>query len=179
MTAIVGMEHEGRVYIGGDSAANQNGVVSLMADGKVFRRGEFVMGCAGTPRLTDLMRYVFEPPKPTNDVDAYMRVKFVPSVRECLKAAGYIGKDEDDESDCYLGSMLIGFCGRLYEIDGRFAVVRPSDGYSAVGSGCEVALGVLFATEGVKPEERIKMALYAAEHWTTDVRGPFTVLSTE
>lgn len=178
MTAIVGLEHRGKVYVGGDSAQTVNGILNIKVGGKVFRSGEFVIGCAGKARLNDLVRYGFKPPPIKGDLDAYMASKFAAALRKAIEAAGALEDNEGGWQESP-GRLLVGARGRLYEIDSCFAACREAVGYNAIGSGCEVALGAMYTTEGVKPEERIRAALMAAERWTTDVRGPFTVLSTK
>jgi hypothetical protein len=166
--------------MGGDSAATCNGIVGYRAAGKVYRRGEFLMGGAGSTRAQDLLRYSFEPPPPSEDLDAYMTRDFAAAMRKVLEENGRLA--EDNEGYKTFGSrLLVGVRGRLYEIDPAFAIHCDACEYNAIGSGCEIALGVMYATEKLawKPEERIRLALRAAEHWTTDVRGPFTVLVTE
>jgi hypothetical protein len=164
--------------MGGDSGISCSGIIGTKAGGKVYRKGEFLMGGSGYTRAHDVLRYVFEPPPPTEDLDAYMTRDFTAEMRKVLGDAGRVA--EDDAGFSTFGSrLLVGVRGRLYEIDPAFAVHCDSCAYNAIGSGCEIALGVMYATEGRKPEDRIRLALEASEKWTTDVRGPFTVLSTE
>ena len=51
MTCIVGLVHEGVVYIGGDSAGVGGMSLTVRADEKVFRNGEFLMAL-GSRRST-------------------------------------------------------------------------------------------------------------------------------
>lgn len=52
-------------------------------------------------------------------------------------------------------------------------------GYAAVGCGQELALGALFATEqtSLRPQERLEVALEAAERFSAGVRAPFAYMS--
>jgi hypothetical protein len=160
--------------MGGDAGSICNGIVNIDTGGKVFRRGEFVMGCCGLARITDVVRYVFSPPPIKGELTAYMARKFVPALARCFEKAG-VQPPKDDEGAAYAGSVLVGVRGRLFLVDGGLALTNESDGYNAVGSGSEVALGALFASRGQKPEERVEVALKAAERWCDSVRGPFTV----
>ena len=63
MTAIVGLVHKGRVWMGGDSAYSTDDEVWIQRDPKVFRRGDVLIGTCGTGRFESLMRYVVEIPR--------------------------------------------------------------------------------------------------------------------
>ena len=57
MTCIVGLVHEGVVYIGGDSAGVGGMSLTVRADEKVFQNGEFLMGFTTSFRMGQLLRY--------------------------------------------------------------------------------------------------------------------------
>ena len=125
-------------------------------------------------RLFEL-RYSLEPPRrhPDDDIHQYMVVDFIDAVRECLKAGGYASKKDDVES---AGTFLVGYQGHLFEIESDYQVGIPEDGYAAVGSGQDIALGALFATQGQEPRSRVLTALRSAERFNAGVRGPFHIL---
>jgi ATP-dependent protease HslVU (ClpYQ) peptidase subunit len=177
MTCIAGIVDKGKVYIGGDSLGNNSGSIVGLVGGKVYHNGEFLIGGCGAHRLNNLVRYSFEPPTPAEevDLDEYMATAFVDELRSCLTDGGYICIEEKKES--IEGMLMVGFRARLYVIDGQFAAVRPLDNFAAIGSGSDIALGALFATKGGKPEERLKVALEAAEHLDDSVRSPFHIES--
>ena len=110
MTCIVGLVHEGSVYIGGDSAGVAGYGLTVRADEKVFTNGDFVMGFTSSFRMWQLLRYSLKPPKYHPDVDLieYMVTAFVNAVRECLKTGGYAKKDKEEET---AGTFLVGFRG--------------------------------------------------------------------
>ena len=177
MTCIVGLVHEGVVYIGGDSAGVDGMSLTVRADEKVFQNGEFLMGFTTSFRMGQLLRYSLKPPRrhPDDDINQFMVVTFTNAVRECLKAGGYASKEDEVESG---GTFLVGYAGRLFTVDSDYQVGIPEDGYAAVGSGQDIARGSLFATQGQDdPRERVLTALRAAERFNAGVRGPFHVLS--
>lgn len=51
MTCIVGLEHNGRVYIGADSAGVSGWDLTVRADKKVFRNGSFLFGFTDSFRM--------------------------------------------------------------------------------------------------------------------------------
>lgn len=175
MTCIVGLVDEGKVYIGGDSAGVNGGWdLVVRADPKVFHIGPFVMGFTSSFRMGQLLRFAFVPPvhPPEVDIYRYMTVDFINAVRDCLKTGGWAKKDSEKESG---GVFLVGYRERLFVIDSDYQVGETLDGYMAVGSGDQVALGALYAAQKLPPLVRIRLALEAAERWNAGVRGPFVI----
>jgi len=174
MTCIVGLVHDGKVYMGGDSAGVAGYDLTVRADEKVFTNGEFIMGFTSSFRMGQLLRYKFKPPfhLPNVSVDEYMVTSFIEEVRKCLKEGGYARSGEESG-----GRFLVGYKGELFYIDSDYQVGRLVDGFAAVGCGAQIAHGALFATGGKHPEERIKTALEAAERFSAGVRGPFVIKS--
>ena len=175
MTCIVGLVHEGVVYIGGDSAGVAGLSLTVRADEKVFRNSDFLMGFTTSFRMGQLLRYSLKPPRrhPDDDIHQYMVVDFVNAVRGCLKAGGYASKEDEVESG---GTFLVGYAGHLFTVNSDYQVGIPEDGYAAVGSAQDIARGSLFATQGQEPRSRVLTALQAAERFNAGVRGPFHIL---
>ncbi len=178
MTCIVGLVHEGVVYMGGDSAATSSAYLNqtILATEKVFRNGAFLIGAAGSERASLLLRHSLIPPRmyPDEDIDKQITVDFVNAIRSCLKSGGVAWKR--DEFEWFDGSFLLGYRGHLFAIGPRYGVSRPLNGVAATGTGEDFALGVLYATQGRDPRERLLMALTAAEEFNAGVRGPFHIL---
>lgn len=184
MTVIVGLESGGRVIIGGDSAAVKNWDMSIRADEKVFSVGPFIMGFTTSFRMGQLLRYELEPTDQPADMDddfEYMVRIFVKDVRKCLRDGGWLKKDDEREEG---GTFLVGYRGRLYEIDNDFQVAKTIDGYTAVGSGDSIAKGAMFAAmcviarhNDIPTRDIVEIALDAAARYSAAVCGPFTILS--
>lgn len=177
MTVIVGLVHKNRVHLGGDSAGVAGLSITVRRDLKVFRTGPYVMGFTTSFRMGQLLRYAFEVPHPSGDLDRFMVTKFVDALRSCLKDGGWARKDSEQEQ---AGTFLVGIAGRLYTIHSDYQVGEPSDQYAAVGCGDEIALGALYATAALdlKPRQRITAALQAAAHHSAGVVGPFAYATT-
>ena len=124
MTCIVGLVHEGVVYIGGDSAGVGGMSLTVRADEKVFQNGDFLMGFTTSFRMGQLLRYSLKPPRthPDDDIHQYMVVDFVNAVRGCLKAGGYASKEHEVESG---GTFLVGYAGHLFTVDSDYQVGIP------------------------------------------------------
>lgn len=177
MTCIVGVEHNGAVYIGGDSAGVAGYSITVRSDQKVFRNGPFIMGFTSSFRMGQLLRYSFQAPKlPARDVDRFMVTEFIDSIRNCLKDGGYMQSERGQEVG---GTFLVGAAGKLYSVYSDFQVGRASDGYDSVGCGQDIALGSLHSSVGNPPAERVRTALKAASHHSAGVTGPFTVLKSK
>ena len=185
MTCIVGLEQDGVVYIGGDSAGVEPWSLSICgrADEKVFinETGEFIMGFCGSFRIGQLLRYALEvPDQPSKKDDmAYMVTDFIDAVRNMQKEKGSLKKENELEE--HEASFLVGYNGKLYVIEEDFQVGRPIENYASVGCGAQIALGAMYATRNsnMTPEERITLALQAATEYSAGVRPPFHILKLE
>jgi hypothetical protein len=174
MTCIVGLVNDGKVYIGGDSAAVSGDSLTVRSDEKVFANGRFLFGFTSSFRMGQVLRYGFRPPAyyPDNDVMAYMVTDFIDAVRAALKEAGFARKDDEAESG---GTFLVGFKGRLFKVCDDYQVGEAT-GYDACGCGQDIAFGALFASPAIEPQARVIQALRAAEAHCSGVRGPYQVL---
>lgn len=176
MTCIVGLVENSKVYIGGDSAGVAGWSLSVRKDLKVFKNGPFLIGFTSSFRMGQLLQYVFTPPKrhPDRDVTAFMVVDFIDGVRSCFKSGGFAELKDSAEK---AGQFLVGYEGRLFNIDSDYQVGELVDGYAAAGCGEDIALGALFASRHLQPTERLQVALEAAERFSAGVRGPFHIES--
>ncbi|MFF5125317.1 hypothetical protein ACFY41_00055 [Streptomyces syringium] len=177
MTVIVGLVHNGRVHLGGDSAGVAGLRLTVRRDPKLFRNGPYVMGFTTSFRMGQLLHHAFKAPKPRGDLDRFMATVFVDKLRKCLKDGGWARKDSEQEQ---AGTFLVGVHSRLFAVYGDYQIAEPADGYAAVGCGDEFALGALHATAALylKPRERLGLALAAAGHHSAGVSAPFSYVTT-
>ena len=182
MTCIVGyVDEDDTVWMGGDSAGVSGLDINVRKDKKVFKNGDFLMGFTSSFRMGNLLQYKFRPPEQEcDDVFEYMCTDFIDGVRECFENGGFIKKSSDVESG---GIFLVGYRGRLFRIDNDFQVGENVAPYAAVGCGEDYAYGSLYTTKmlenWVGPHngyDAIRVALEAAENFSTGVRGPFTII---
>lgn len=173
MTCIVGVAHKGKVYMGADSAAVQGWTRRQTKLVKVFRRGPFLMGYTTSFRMGQLLEHQLALPQQKGGDDlAFLVQDFVEAVRDVLKRHGYSKVEANNES---AGQFLLGYRGQLYSIDSDYQVGLMADGFDAVGSGSEYALGALKSLERMQPQRRIKRALEVAAHFSMAVAPPFVV----
>ncbi|MDT0448486.1 hypothetical protein [Streptomyces hesseae] len=176
MTVIVGLAHNGRVHLGGDSAGVAGLRITVRRDPKVFRNGPYAMGFTTSFRMGQLLHHAFRAPRPKGDLDRFMTTVFVDKLRACLKDGGWARKDSEQEQ---AGTFLVGIYGRLFTVYDDYQIAEPADGYAAVGCGGEFALGALHATAGLglKPRARLSLALTAAGYHSAGVSAPFSYVT--
>lgn len=190
MTCIAGLEHEGRVYIGGDSAGVSGWSLTVRADGKVFTDRtrsskhapsvDYVVGFTTSFRMGQLIRYCFEAPPlaGTEDIAEWLVTSFVPELRRVFGKHGY---EKSDNGRVEGGDFLIGLRGELHRISSDFQMGRAAAGFDAVGCGGDIAVGALYtatrAGRTADPRESVLGALEAAEALNAGVRSPFVLVT--
>lgn len=178
MTCIVSVVKEGVVWMGCDSAVcDDDDNATIMRESKITRRGDLLMGWAGSLRLGNLVQHVFDPPvrKARTPDMKYLAGPFVDSLHKLMRDRA--PRVEEDSKDGFNLRMLIGYRGGLYFLDGELDICRSVDDFEACGSGAEIARGALFVTSKLAPRTRLLRALSAAERHKTSVRRPFRVVS--
>lgn len=178
MTCIIGWVENNKVWVGGDSAGVGGLKIRTRADSKVFKNGEMLFGFTSSFRLGQLLRYSLEIPEQPRKKDdyEYMCTDFINAVSEMLERKKY-AKVSDNEIS--IGFFLVGYKGKLYEIQSDLQVTKPTLNYEAVGCGADIAMGALYALKDhkIKPKEKITKALEAACEFSAGVRAPFTILN--
>lgn len=204
MTCIVGIEVDGNVFLGGDSAAVGGDASTyhrvIVAEPKVFRNGDFIMGYTSSFRMGQLLQHSLKPrkQKPSQSDAQYLVTDFMDAVIELFQSKGFLSTRNEETTGEYVGgSFLLGYRGKLYEVNNDFQVTHSVHGFAAVGSGTPLALGSLHATQLINDSllsdnvqrdpslfhvpidhmTRLKMALDAAVQFNAGVAGPFTFIS--
>ena len=180
MTCVVGIVENGKVYMGADSAAVSDSSCTIRKDPKLFRKGDMLMGFSGPYRLGQVLRFDLTPPDKPTDMDdyEYLCTLFIEELRNTLDDKGcmseFNGMDDTGEAN-----ILIGWNGHLYRIDRDFQIGETVDRYDAIGSGEDLARGVLYMLHHKghmgrsPPKTRMHFALSAAQYHSTAVREPF------
>lgn len=185
MTCIAAIrdEDKGRVVIGGDSAGVSYLDIVVRQDPKVFVNGQFLIGCAGSARTSQLLHYTWKPPavptaKFAEDPELlrkFMSNKVVESIRTCLKKGGVV--EENDKVESMEGLFILGVRKRLFIIDLDFQIIEPAWDFCAIGCGEPYALGSMYSNRFDSAEGRVQRALEAATEFSGGVRPPYTILS--
>lgn len=186
MTCIVALIDGNKVFLGGDSAASERetGLIVQRTDPKVFKVGQFGIGYTDSFRMGQVLQYNWKPPvytptKNNNNLDKFMKTKFVDSVKEAFQASGYgkfgPGTDDGDEGGVFL--IAVAGTGRIFTMESDFHIGECDVEYMAEGSGQQIALGSLFTSGSIKtPRKRVRIALEASAKFIMSVRGPFTII---
>ena len=175
MTCIIGLEHEGKVYVGGDSATGNGWGLRTAAMPKVFRLGELLVGFTDTWRFGQLIQYSLTlPQRDGEDSDErYLIATVIPALHTTLKDHGYVTTEDSRESG---GSAIVGYRGRVYELSPNFGLTTFADKFAAVGVGWMFAEGAMLALEQLPPKERILKALDIVGRCADGVLPPYGVM---
>jgi ATP-dependent protease HslVU (ClpYQ) peptidase subunit len=162
----------------GDSAAV---IASVLAQresvDKIFVKGKMMFGVAGSFRILQLLRYVFEIPKHPKGMDdlEYMCSIFVNEFKECLKQSESFRVYNEGEVT-FDSAIIAAYKGKLFKIEEDFSVFESSR-FMSVGCGEDYALGALFALEQAgyseDPVNLMKIAMQSAYEYSIGVRPPF------
>ena len=182
MTCIVGIVHDGKVYIGGDRAGVSGLDVTIRKDPKVFKKASFVYGFTSSFRMGQLLQGFCAPlirKEDKEDIYKYMTTKYITKLRKYFKDGGFSRIDSNEEEG---GVFLVGYKDRLFRIGSDFQVGESVTPYASVGCGAKYSLGVLYALSLNKkpycPQVQIDMALQAATFFSGGVRPPFNIVNT-
>lgn len=183
MTCVVGMVENGKVVMGADSLGASGYDALHRKDPKVFRNGQYLIGFTSSYRMGQILMVASLPKFEPGQYDEYqfMLRRFVPGIREALSAGGYTKKKDEREEG---GTFLVGFNGRLFQIEDDFQVAESSEDYDACGCGRPYALAALMSLEHnpwrhTTPQDNIRWALMVAAHYSNGVGEPFTILAEE
>ena len=73
--------------------------------------------------------------------------------------------------------FILGFRGRLFEVETNFAALELEVGYGAIGSGCAYALGALYSLpDKLNPKTKIRKAIETAAFYSPTVGGKIKYL---
>lgn len=185
MTCILGIVDTGnkKVWIGADSAGVGNYDLTIRKDVKVFKNGDFLIGCTSSFRMIQLLRFKFKIPH-LKDMEIYefMCTDFIDAVRKCFQDNGYMQKTTQGEDRG--GTFLVGYKDRLFYIEGDFQVGESHIGIDACGCGANFAIGSSYAlmhqtaTNTTAIDHIVGCGLRAAEEFSAGAAGPFNILST-
>ena len=164
--------------MGGDSAGTNSWLNrSVRVDEKVFKTDNMIFGFTSSFRMGQILRYGFTPPEQYKKEEDYKYLcgRFADGLIKCLKEKGFATVDNNEVSGGY---FLLGFNGRLYKVESDFQIGCRVDPFDAVGCGQDFAMGALHVLEKkkMKPREKIRKALEAAERFSAGVKRPFRIL---
>lgn len=173
MTCIAVVRGEDKIYMAGDRGASDDDTILTLTSPKVWKLGPYLIGYAGTMD-GERIRYNFNPYVPDiKDTDKFMQTKFIKQLR-----AFYNDWWVDTSKDSDFG-MIIAVRDKIYEHNAiDMSLTTYTGDYLAMGSGAQLALGHLYATEKAKdPRKRVVGAVNAAIKFSPSCAGPVDVVS--
>jgi len=174
MTCIVGLIDNDTVHLAGDSSVDfGDDYRQGTTQPKVWRQGQMVLGVSGSYRVLDVIHYNFRPPKrePRRSIHRYLCGPWVDALRKSLKEHGTLERCKGaDEMDA---EILLGYKGRLWDVDSALHVGESDHPWPAIGVGSPFALGALHATQELSVRVRLQSALLAAHEYCHAVSPPF------
>jgi predicted heme/steroid binding protein len=177
MSVVIGLKQDGKVYMAADSYAGADHKAVTLADPKMFRKRDMIIGVCGSVRVIDVISSDFTPPTkgPRKKIATYMKIDVVNALFDCLERNGLLVDNQEEGVNTFNGEILIGYNGELYDIDSSFACSAYQEHFAGIGSASDIALGSLATTARykMKPENRLILALEIAEKLSTEARGPF------
>lgn len=174
MTSVLGLEHDGEVWLGADSAVSGEEIQTISSP-KVWVRDGLIWGSAGDIRPGEIIRFCLRTPKPPKkEIEKYVQADLLPAMASSFTQDGM---DWDAKGLCI--EFLVGVSGELWEIgvDGHsLTAIRPKDGYTYIGAGGAGGLVGLRLASNLSPRNRLLKVLNAMAYYLPTVRGPFTVI---
>jgi ATP-dependent protease HslVU (ClpYQ) peptidase subunit len=150
MTCLIGVEHDGVVYMGADSITLSGWSKDIIAGQKIFKHSGLIFAFGGNPRMAQIIKYLTPLPhflKPSqvtrSDDEAVVVMHVIEPIRKALKEHGYTSSENGQEQGA---SFLVGFNGKVWSVDNAFQLHRSSRKMCAMGVGDDHALGALYAT---------------------------------
>jgi len=158
MTIIAASESKGEVAIAADREWYKSGV-RTSGPTKLHQCGDWVAGASGDAWSGEML----EDCMPL--VEATTPDKWVHQLRDALlqwsRDHGH-GTVEDGTWLVPWNVLIINANGGIWDISGDGVIMRPPDGYLAIGSGAPVATGALHARQGTRAVDHVRAAVEAA-----------------
>jgi len=176
------MIENGEAYIAGDRAGSNGFTKMTCKDSKVFKKGDFIFGFAGSFRMGQIIKHKFDIPERGvhEDLEHYIYNKFIKGLKKSFKDNGYgIEKNEDKNGDVG-GNFIFLIESRIFEMQGDFSILESKDDFTAIGSGefhAMAAMAVLMEHSGLKPKEKLKEAMRVVSKFVMSVSEECDVLS--
>lgn len=171
MSCVIGLKQKKTVWLACDGVAStEDGEIRPIVAIKLFKKGPYLMGFAGSIRTGQIIQYgKFTIPK---SIWGWPDI-----IREQITEKGAMGQGEDQVQmqGC---NFIIGHGSNLYEILSDFQINEIDHrGYTAIGAGSTIAMGSLFTSTGfsMTAEERLRMALHAATEFVGSCGPPYKV----
>ena len=186
MSLVIAIKDKNRIVLGADKQTSIGNNKDHLAT-KIWEVSDLpgaLMGSVGSVRASQILQYSELIDK--NSLGEIPTFEFivrslVPIIHATLDANGVrcaIPSEDEGVSVMMPNCILFAYKDRAWMIWHDFSVTEIED-YLAIGSGSDIAKGVLFATADKNPFERIVTAIDAAAETTVYVDDGIDILMTE
>ena len=184
MSLVVAIKDKDRIVLGADKQASTGGIKDH-TNTKIWELEELpgaVIGAVGSARASQIIQYSQVIDKnmisSNTDIDTEFIVRILaPTIATGLRNNGVTVDSEDSKCDMMPNAFIFAYKDRAWTIWHDLSVSEINE-YFAIGSGSEVARGVLYATPEKNPFERIVTSIEAAAESTLYVDNGIDLLST-
>ena len=147
MTTIVAVQYTDHVIMASDSrVVGDNRPFHHVDMTKIVDGGRYLIGVAGDMAALQAIEHRWVIPLPgvrySHSLLKFAITKIAPSLRAFVEEAKLF-TDKQIEDDETLFSVLLAIDGTLLEIDDSYSVSMRDDGFHAIGSGGDYAIGAL------------------------------------
>ena len=176
MSTVVGLKTKKKIVIGADTRLTDMGNYTSkpIIKHKIIKNKHYYISYVGSVRHGDLFEDM-NLPKDIKEWPIFFIEIF--TFHRCLETF------EDNENKPRFGTNII-VCDtktkRLFEILDDFQINEiEGEGFTAIGSGLDMALGSLYTSENIpnlSERERVRLALEAAEKYDIMTGSPFDIV---
>lgn len=184
MSLVVAIKDKGRIVLGADKQASTGGTKDH-TNTKIWKLEELpgaIIGSVGSARASQIIQYsqIIDKNLITENIDTTFVVRILaPTLANGLRANGIVVEAGDDgKCDMMPNAFIFAYRDRAWTIWHDLSVSEIED-YFAIGSGSDVARGVLYATPDKNPFERIVTSIEAAAESTLYVDNGIDLLVTD
>jgi ATP-dependent protease HslVU (ClpYQ) peptidase subunit len=183
MSLVVAIKDRNRIVLGADKQASTGGTKDH-TNTKIWKLEELpgaLIGSVGSARASQIIQYsqVIDKNLITDNIDTTFVVRVLaPTLANGLRANGIVVEaGEGGKCDMMPNAFIFAYKDRAWTIWHDLSVSEIEE-YFAIGSGSDVARGVLFATPEKNPFDRIVTSIEAAAESTLYVDNGIDLLAT-
>ena len=183
MSLVVAIKDKDRVVLGADKQASTGGTKDH-TNTKIWKLDELpgaILGAVGSARASQIIQYsqIIDKNMLSQQLDTDFIVRVLaPTLANGLKNNGIVvGPSDGAKCDMMPNAFIFAYRDRAWTIWHDLSV-SEIDEYFAIGSGSDVARGVLYATPDKNPFERIVTSIEAAAESTLYVDNGIDLLVT-
>jgi 20S proteasome alpha/beta subunit len=183
MSLVVAIKDKDRIVLGADKQASTGGTKDH-TNTKIWKLEELpgaIIGSVGSARASQIIQYsqIIDKNLITENIDTTFVVRILaPTLANGLRANGIVVEAGDGgKCDMMPNAFIFAYKDRAWTIWHDLSVSEIED-YFAIGSGSDVARGVLYATTEKNPFDRIVTSIEAAAESTLYVDNGIDLLAT-